>query len=93
MASSDWTKFVTINPPMAVIFKEIKDEGKAQGSLEIINKNKNEFVLFKVKTTDPNSYIVRPNQGVIQPEATITVKIVCQHNLSSVRFNKHPHIH
>ena len=62
MASGgDWTKFVTINPPQAVIFKEIKEEGKAQGSLEIINRNKNEYILFKVKTTDPNGYIVRPN--------------------------------
>lgn len=84
MASSDWSKYVTINPPMAVIFKESKEEGKATGNLEIINKSKTNFILFKVKTTDPNSYIVRPNQGVIQPEATVTVKIICQHNIQQV---------
>jgi hypothetical protein len=61
MAATDWTKNVTINPPMAVIFKEVKEEGKAAGNLEIINKSKTNYILFKVKTTDPNSYIVRPN--------------------------------
>jgi hypothetical protein len=54
---------VTINPPQAVIFRESKNEagGKAVSSLDIINKNQNEYILFKVKTTDPNNYIVRPN--------------------------------
>ena len=50
---------------MAVIFKENKDEGKASSSLDLINKSTTDFILFKVKTTDPNNYIVRPNQGVI----------------------------
>lgn len=74
-----WQKYVTINPPQAVIFRESKDEvgGKAISSLDIINKNKDEYILFKVKTTDPSNYIVRPNQGVIMPEATTNVKIVC----------------
>jgi len=84
MASTDWSKNVTINPPMAVIFKESKEEGKATGILEIINKSKTNIILFKVKTTDPDSYIVRPNQGVIQPEATVMVKIIYQHDIHQV---------
>lgn len=84
MASTDWSKNVTINPPMAVIFKESKEEEKATGILEIINKSKTNIILFKVKTTDPDSYIVRPNQGVIQPEATVMVKIICQFNIQQV---------
>jgi len=84
MASTDWSKNVTINPPMAVIFKESKEEEKATGILEIINKSKTNIILFKVKTTDPDSYIVRPNQGVIQPEATVMVKIIYQHDIHQV---------
>jgi hypothetical protein len=62
MAAPDWTKFVTINPPQAVIFRDTKEEGKPGGSqIGIINKNAQEHILFKVKTTDPNNYIVRPN--------------------------------
>jgi hypothetical protein len=37
--SQDWTKYVTINPPQAVIFKENKEDGKGFSSLEIINKS------------------------------------------------------
>lgn len=85
--ASDWTKFVTINPPMAVIFKESKDEGKASSSLDLINRSTSDYILFKVKTTDPNNYIVRPNQGVIPPESTINVRINCQLNLVQVRMD------
>ena len=77
-----------MNPPQAVVFREgsTKDE-KAESQLEIVNKNKGEFILFKVKTTDPANYIVRPNQGVIAPEASITVKITCQQNVKEVLKN------
>jgi hypothetical protein len=60
----DWTKFVTLNPPNAVLFKENKEEGKGVSNIEIINKS-TDLILFKVKTTEPNNYIVRPNQGII----------------------------
>ena len=63
---------MTINPPQAVIFRENKEgDGKGYSSIEIINKNTQDYILFKVKTTEPNNYIVRPNQGVISPEARI----------------------
>lgn len=77
---------MTINPPQAVIFKESKEEasGKAVSSLDIINKNQSEYIIFKVKTTDPNNYIVRPNQGVLMPESTTNVKIICQQTIVEV---------
>ena len=59
--SQDWTKYVTINPPQAVIFRESKEEGKSTSSIDILNRNTTENILFKVKTTEPNNYIVRPN--------------------------------
>jgi hypothetical protein len=77
---------VTLNPPQAVIFRENKEEGKAVSSIDIINKSSEAYILFKVKTTEPNNYIVRPNQGVIKPESSINVKIICQVNLSQVYF-------
>jgi hypothetical protein len=56
----DWKKYVTLNPPNAVTFKENKEEGKGISYIEIINKS-NDCIIFKVKTTEPNNYIVRPN--------------------------------
>lgn len=73
----DWKKYVTLNPPNAVIFRESKEEGKARSMIEIINKS-NDHIIFKVKTTNPNNYIVRPNQGSITPESSITVKVISQ---------------
>jgi hypothetical protein len=69
---------------MAVIFRENKEEGKAVSSIDIINKSSESHILFKVKTTEPNNYIVRPNQGVIRPESSVNVKIICQVNLTQV---------
>jgi hypothetical protein len=65
-----------LNPPNAVIFKESTEEGKAISIIEIINKS-NDVIIFKVKTTEPNNYIVRPNQGSIAPDSSVGVKILC----------------
>jgi hypothetical protein len=59
-SSKDWRQFVIINP-IDVIFRDVKDsEGKSYSHIDLLNKS-NENILFKVKTTDPNNYIVRPN--------------------------------
>jgi len=60
MDVKDWKKFVTLNPPNAVIFKENREENKGSSQIEIINKSQ-DYIMFKVKTTEPNNYIVRPN--------------------------------
>jgi hypothetical protein len=84
MEVKDWRKFVTLNPPNAVILRENREESKATSQIEILNKSQ-DFIMFKVKTTEPNNYIVRPNQGVITPESSIVVKIICQVNIVEVR--------
>lgn len=57
----DWKKFVTLRPANAVIFKESREEtSKGTSVIDIINKS-NDYIMFKVKTTEPNNYIVRPN--------------------------------
>ena len=62
MEVKDWRKFVTLNPPNAVIFRESREEGGkgAASQIEILNKSQ-DHIMFKVKTTEPNNYIVRPN--------------------------------
>ncbi|KAG7249695.1 hypothetical protein CRUP_031438, partial [Coryphaenoides rupestris] len=35
-------------------------------------------VCFKVKTTAPRRYCVRPNSGVIEPRATVTISVMLQ---------------
>lgn len=64
MASNqDWRKFVLINP-IDVIFRDSKDwtgsDGKPFSHIDLLNKS-NENIIFKIKTTDPTNYVVRPN--------------------------------
>jgi len=63
-----------LNPPNAVIFKESREEGKGVSSIEIKNKS-DHSILYKVKTTEPNNYVVKPNQGILSPDSTISVKV------------------
>ena len=70
----NWKDFVIINP-IDVIFRDSKEgDGKAVSHIDLMNKSR-DVILFKVKTTDPSSYIVRPNQGVILPDATMNIRI------------------
>lgn len=55
-----WSKFVTLAQPNAVYFREISDDGKSTSVIDIINKS-DDVIIFKVKTTTPDNYIVRPN--------------------------------
>jgi hypothetical protein len=60
----EWKKYVLINP-IDVIFKDARDsENKSISNIEILNRSR-EHLIFKIKTTDPASYVVRPNQGII----------------------------
>ena len=76
----DWKKMVTLNPPNLVKFKIHDQQGvepkntKGIAFLEIINKS-NDVILFKVKTTNINSYLVRPNAEIIEPDNSLNVRI------------------
>ncbi|KAL6642853.1 hypothetical protein ACP70R_021034 [Stipagrostis hirtigluma subsp. patula] len=45
--------------------------------LRLTNRN-DRTVAFKVKTTSPRKYCVRPNNGVVQPRSTCTVVVTMQ---------------
>ncbi|RVW76920.1 Vesicle-associated protein 1-2 [Vitis vinifera] len=46
-------------------------------SLQLSNKTDN-YVAFKVKTTNPKKYCVRPNTGVVMPRSTCDVIVTMQ---------------
>jgi MSP (Major sperm protein) domain len=72
----DWKKAVVINP-IDVVFRDTRDsEGRPFSNIDIQNKSA-DAILFKVKTTDPTGYIVRPNQGIIPAEGSMNIKIQC----------------
>ncbi|WVZ67508.1 hypothetical protein U9M48_016572 [Paspalum notatum var. saurae] len=57
----------------------LKVEVKKQSScaVHLVNKS-NEYVAFKVKTTSPKRYCVRPNTGVILPRKTCEFTVTMQ---------------
>ncbi|KAG2677617.1 hypothetical protein I3760_12G106200 [Carya illinoinensis] len=46
-------------------------------SLQLSNKSDN-YVAFKVKTTNPKKYCVRPNTGIVLPRSTCDVTVTMQ---------------
>ncbi|CAK9186559.1 unnamed protein product [Ilex paraguariensis] len=46
-------------------------------SMQLTNKTSN-YVAFKVKTTNPKKYCVRPNTGVVMPNSTCDVVVTMQ---------------
>ncbi|RVX00959.1 Vesicle-associated protein 1-3 [Vitis vinifera] len=46
-------------------------------SMQLTNKT-DQYVAFKVKTTNPKKYCVRPNTGVVLPGATCNVTVTMQ---------------
>ncbi|KAL7606171.1 vesicle-associated protein 1-1 [Lactuca sativa] len=43
-----------------------------------LTNNSNRYIAFKVKTTDPKLYCVRPNKGILKPDSTCEIKVTRQ---------------
>lgn len=71
--SSD--ELLEIDPPELKFPFELKKQISC--SLHLINKT-DEHVAFKVKTTSPKKYCVRPNNGIVPPRSTCDVIVTMQ---------------
>ncbi|GAU48231.1 hypothetical protein TSUD_184110 [Trifolium subterraneum] len=67
--------FITINPPELRFQFEL--EKQTFCDLKVLNKTEY-FVAFKVKTTSPKKYFVRPNTGVIHPWDSCIIRVTLQ---------------
>lgn len=61
------------------------DEVKLEAYVEIVNKSEH-FILFKVKTTNIQGYVVRPNADTIPSDCSMKVRVVTQYELASNRM-------
>ena len=78
----DWKKFVTINPVVGLTF--IKEGNADKPSTQLVIKNKsNQVLIFKIKTTAPPNYTVKPNMAIARANTEVTVNIVAQFPLDS----------
>jgi len=57
--TKDWRKFVTLDPVSHLVFKPREGERPAS-SVRLINRGEVP-IMFKIKTTNPKRYLVRPS--------------------------------
>lgn len=77
-----------IEPDEAITFKGNFTRETVSSNLDLTNPISIP-VAFKVKTTAPRRYCVRPNSGIIQPEQTTNVRIILQPNQNNDDLSRH----
>lgn len=77
-----------IDPDDAIVFKGNFAKEVTVSYLTLFNPS-GETVAYKVKTTAPRRYCVRPNSGKIDPNAEQKVKILLQPNTNNDDLSKH----
>ena len=70
-SATDVGQFVTVNPSGSVQFKP----GVKQTYLAIKNSSPTKNIVFKVRTTQPLSFVVKPNQGIVEADSETQVEI------------------
>ncbi|MED6106878.1 Vesicle-associated protein 1-2 [Stylosanthes scabra] len=68
-------ELLSIDPLELKFFFELRKQISC--SLQLSNKTDN-YVAFKVKTTNPKKYCVRPNTGIVMPRSTCDVTVTMQ---------------
>ncbi|KAI9295070.1 VAMP-associated protein [Neoconidiobolus thromboides FSU 785] len=67
---------VTLDPPSQLFFE--RPLTRSATEILTLSNNDSEVVTFKVKTTSPKQYCVRPNSGKIEPGQKVEVEILLQ---------------
>ncbi|TKY55498.1 Vesicle-associated protein 2-1 [Spatholobus suberectus] len=75
MTASVANSLITINPDELRF--QIELEKQTYCDLKVLN-NTEHYVAFKVKTTSPKKYFVRPNTGVIHPWDSCIIRVTLQ---------------
>lgn len=78
MTSAGGNKLITVDPEELRFQFEL--EKASHCDLKVSNST-DKHVAFKVKTTSPKKYFVRPNTGVIQPGDTSVIRVTLQPQL------------
>lgn len=55
---------------------ELENEDSSRVTMTLRNEQQTDHLAFKVKTTQPRRYLVRPNQGIVAPGTSETVSIL-----------------
>lgn len=78
-------EMLRIIPQNNIVFT--KSGNELVGNVEIINISK-EPITYKIKTTAPEKFRVRPSTGVLSPEGYVTINVVLQHGQQVMALNR-----
>ena len=87
LVSVDWRKCVSMVPPHVMKFKVLKEDAqnpkiprmevKGTAFVEIFNQGEDP-ILFKIKTTNIQNYMVKPNTDVIPAGRSLVIRVFTQ---------------
>jgi len=69
--STDVSKFVSLKPQTEIAFSA----GKLNTQFEISNNSPTKNIVFKIRTTQPLLFVVKPNSGIIEANTKARVDI------------------
>lgn len=78
-------EMLQINPQNNIAF--VKSGNELVGHVEIVNIQL-EPVTYKIKTTAPEKFRVRPSTGVLSPKASVTINVVLQQGQQAITLNR-----
>ena len=90
MASSKLSQILILQPASEIVFKGPYVD-TVTAHIQMRNPTPDQKVCFKVKTTAPRKYCVRPNSGIIDPGKSIKIAIMLQpvEKISELAPTKH----
>ena len=82
MSGTDVGQFVALNPTQVITFVT----GENVGHLQIQNTSPTRNIAFKIRTTQPLCYVVKPNAGIIEAMGKVKAEInFVPNEVSSIR--------
>lgn len=80
-------KDIKIEPKDLVVFGSNPDQNHQPSlvtHLKIVNESDSKNIAYKVKTTAPKNYVVKPNQGIVEQGNEVSVQITMIPSLVSI---------
>ncbi|KAH8246240.1 hypothetical protein KR038_006599 [Drosophila bunnanda] len=88
MSDNKKPDMLTLEPRETLVFEGPFNRSVCK-SLTIGNPSKNQKVIFKLKTTSPRTFFVRPNIGIVGPDSKVTVDIFMQPTAPGAGHKQH----
>jgi len=75
MSNQGATDIISLSSDTHLKFQKGVDGSSPKATLDITNRSGDKNVAYKIRTTAPKLFVVKPIQGILAPGRTITVEI------------------